>query len=983
MNKNRKIFIIMPIVLLLFCCALVPCFLLCKNSNGIISTNSAKNDNGKIDVKLCTYEDVSYEDNTLFVKSQLLIAADAEYSYSDIEKIISKYNGKIVGYIEFTNDYQIEFDKMDYDTLNKTAELLKTSLDKSNITLNLAYYQDNDTDKVPINKFEKKDKNGNWWRDAIKLTDLEKDNNSYQEVKIGIFDTLFDTENQDISYAIDSNNIWFNDKEKINKIASGMHGTDVTGFLAAKKNNKFGIDGVANNVKIYGYAYKGNIPDYNPVSIMDIKYWNAKMLAKGVKVINISSGNTKLLVAAQNGVARAKKALKEVSESLSTFYGKYIDAGYEFVVVKSAGNENGMQFIYCTESKDNPYGIKVYDSKTDGSLNNCKKIEGVLYDAQYDIWGAISDSKVKNRVIIVGSSSEENTRAYHSVTGKRVDIYAPGERLRSLSDDAPSYGTSFAAPMVSGTVSLMWGTNPNIEAEKIKYLLVTSATQPIKDENYQINSDNSDVIKMYKCLLDSKNSVDRAKTYKSKSATAKKANGIICGIVRIYEDGTILYNKEDCLVSIYKDNHEETLYKELTADKYGEFDTEIETGNYIIKAKTNDGSYESDAYKLKIDSGDSQYIDDLYMYRSKNQIIDNINFKSNKYLIEVDRVIYYVDKNGLWRNTGKSDSELLYKCEATNIASNGEVIYYSVYNHDRRDYCEELGQEMAWHQYDLYCYDLRTSLNKKILSFNECGEPICVYNNKVYYTDQPDEFKGYSVESVQKLYSYDLNEQKRELISDNVDIAMPYKTNIYYRNRVTTVDYSNAPIMSCDLTSGKVSQITDAGVSYFDIKDDTLFYEEQELQGDNIISPKMKFTVRKYDLLSGNTETLYSNVDDYIYLQYVDNNYIFYALDSKTDNYRLNLSNGEKTYVDSSRWSKNSVQSVYKIDDAALYYSNTYFYFYELKDGENKTEEYEKSYSNVSELLSITDDSIFAVYHGGDFYFYDIERFHFDRNVKE
>ena len=78
----------------------------------------------------------------------------------------------------------------------------------------------------------------------------------------------------------------------------------------AQQNNKFGIDGVAKNVKIYGYAYKGNIPDYNPVSIMDIKYWNAKMLAKGVKVINISSGNTKLLVAAQNGVARAKKSIK-------------------------------------------------------------------------------------------------------------------------------------------------------------------------------------------------------------------------------------------------------------------------------------------------------------------------------------------------------------------------------------------------------------------------------------------------------------------------------------------------------------------------------------------------------------------------------------------------------------------------------------------------------------------------------------------------
>lgn len=59
---------------------------------------------------------------------------------------------------------------------------------------------------------------------------------------------------------------------------------------------------------------------------------------------------------------------------------------------------------------------------------------------------------------------------------------------------------------------------------------------------------------------------------------------------------------------------------------------------------------------------------------------------------------------------------------------------------------------------------------------------------------------------------------------------MPYKTNIYYRNRVTTVDYSNAPIMSCDLTSGKVSQITDAGVSYFDIKDDTLFTKNKNFR---------------------------------------------------------------------------------------------------------------------------------------------------------
>ena len=124
---------------------------------------------------------------------------------------------------------------------------------------------------------------------------------------------------------------------------------------------------------------------------------------------------------------------------------------WEFLtqVVKSSGNENGYQWIHCTESKDNPYGVKIYDADSDGDIGHYTEIKDVIFEAKYDIWGAITDSKVKNRIIVVGSSSEENTRAYHSVSGERVDLYAPGERLRELTSDKPGYGTSYGTQTLS------------------------------------------------------------------------------------------------------------------------------------------------------------------------------------------------------------------------------------------------------------------------------------------------------------------------------------------------------------------------------------------------------------------------------------------------------------------------------------------------------------------------------------------------------
>lgn len=982
-KKFKKRYIIIPVAFLLICTIVLLCFSTCNKISVPFVSNGFEE--GKIEVKHCTYNDVSYKNNELFVKSQLLITPTSDYSYNDIESAVSGYNGKIVGYIEFTNDYQVEFSEMDYDSLNSTMESLEKELNNTDIMLNRVVYQDEETDKTTIKEFEEKDKNGNWWRDAIRLTELESESNNYQEVKVGIYDTLFDTDNEDLKYAINKTDIWYNNEKEIEVSNGGMHGTNVTGFLAAKKSNDYGIDGVANNVKVFGYAYRGNTPNYHPVSIMDLKYWNAKMLAKGVKVINISAGNGELLVAAQNGSLRADYALRQVSESLGKFYRKYIDAGYEFVVVKSSGNENGYQWIHCTESKDNPYGVKIYDADSDGDIGHYTEIKDVIFEAKYDIWGAITDSKVKNRIIVVGSSSEENTRAYHSVSGERVDLYAPGERLRELTSDKPGYGTSYAAPMVSGTVALMWGVNPNIEADKIKYLLVSSATQLIEDENYQIQPDSDNVVKMYKCLLDVKGAVDRAKTYDKITPQSTENTNVsyLLGIVRIYEDGKIQYNKEDCKVSIYKNNSEETLYKELSTDEYGEFETDIESGTYIIKAETKDGTYVSDRYIIKIEANDAKYINDIYMYPNKNAQISNTSFTCDKYLVEYDNVVYYVDRDGLWRNTGKEEGELLYDCEATNIATNGEVIYYSVYHKDVTAFCKEYNQDMTWHQYDLYSYDLRTSLNSKVTSFNECGKPICYYNGKIYYTDYNDDFNGFVTGLAQSLYSYDLSTGEKEYISDKAGIVIPHGSSIYFRDMLASMDLSSAKIQCLDLTNGKVKQITSDGVSEMVLSEDNLFYTIYTYKtitgSDNHSYTKENCKVHKYNTLDGTDELIFNEESDSIRIQYVDDEYIYYSSDEPYYNYRLNLTTHEKTYVNSQKWSRNYTFGVYKLNDSALYYHRTYFYLYELKDDEKEPKALDDGYRNGAELLTINNNRIYFVYDDSDrdYFFYRIAGFDF------
>ena len=60
--------------------------------------------------------------------------------------------------------------------------------------------------------------------------------------------------------------------------------------------------------------------------------------------------------------------------------------------------------------------------------------------------------------------------------------------------------------------------------------------------------------------------VDRAKNHTVKeqiNETTDNDNTYLMGLTTIYEDGKFEYNKKGCIVTIYKNDVDETLYKEL------------------------------------------------------------------------------------------------------------------------------------------------------------------------------------------------------------------------------------------------------------------------------------------------------------------------------------------------------------------------------------------------------------------------------------
>ena len=207
-----------------------------------------------------------------------------------------------------------------------------------------------------------------------------------------------------------------------------IHGTHVTGIIAAVRNNGVGMNGVTNHVKIMSLRAVPDGDEYDKDVALAIRY----AVDNGAKVVNMSFG-------------------KGHSPNAEWVYDaiKYA-ADHDVLLVHAAGNDGS-------------------DFDTEDNFPN--------------------DSKDKvtefvDNVITVGAMTrhlDENIVASFSNYGKKnVDIFAPGLEIYSTfpkNEYESIQGTSMAAPEVAGVAALVRAYYPNLSASQVKHILMDSGIE--------------------------------------------------------------------------------------------------------------------------------------------------------------------------------------------------------------------------------------------------------------------------------------------------------------------------------------------------------------------------------------------------------------------------------------------------------------------------------------------------------------------------
>ncbi|MFI5157283.1 MAG: S8 family serine peptidase [Sphingobacteriales bacterium] len=213
------------------------------------------------------------------------------------------------------------------------------------------------------------------------------------------------------------------------KYPDASHGTGVAGLIGAKRNNGYGIDGVADNVRIMAIKTVPNGDEYDKDVANAIRF----AVDHGAKVVNMSFG-------------------KKISP-----HKDWVDAAIKYAAAKDV-------LLVQASGNDNQNVDEKPEYPNDNFLD-----------------GTTSD----NLISVDASSWKEDTTLVANFTNygvKNTDIFAPGVKVTSIDEDAEfntADGTSFASPITAGIAALILEYYPKLTAAQVKEAILASAT-PLK-----------------------------------------------------------------------------------------------------------------------------------------------------------------------------------------------------------------------------------------------------------------------------------------------------------------------------------------------------------------------------------------------------------------------------------------------------------------------------------------------------------------------
>jgi serine protease len=234
---------------------------------------------------------------------------------------------------------------------------------------------------------------------------------------------------------------------------SSWHGTQTAGLIGATTNNGVGIAGVGWNVKVQAVRVLGKCGGYDSDIIAGMR-WAAGGTIPGIpvnatpaKVLNMSLGTGGDVVPCSETEYPA--AIADLADPNKNYSHP--------VIVVSAGNGNG----HAVNSPANCAGVVA--------------VAGVRHTGT-----KVGFSDIGPEVAIAAPAGNcVNTTTgspclYPIMTTTNAGTTTPGASIYSNAFNS-SLGTSFSAPLVSGTAALMMTANPSLTANQVKAALQASA----------------------------------------------------------------------------------------------------------------------------------------------------------------------------------------------------------------------------------------------------------------------------------------------------------------------------------------------------------------------------------------------------------------------------------------------------------------------------------------------------------------------------
>jgi cell wall-associated protease len=271
----------------------------------------------------------------------------------------------------------------------------------------------------------------------------------------------------------DFNDRYYGNNDVMVSDKSALHGTHVSGIIAAARKNGKGMDGIADNVRIMSLRAVPDGDEHDKDIALAIRY----AVDNGAQVVNMSFGKS------------FSPEKKWVDEAVKYAESKGV------LLVHAAGN----------------------DAKNIDTNHNYPT--PLLLDAtRPDNW------------ITVGASGDPKagglTASFSNFGKKEVDVFAPGVKIYSTVPGGNTYqnlqGTSMASPVVAGLAALILEYFPTLSPKQVKMVIEKSSQKPAIDVNEPGGMQKVKLSEISKSggIVNAYEAVKLASTIKGEKATA-------------------------------------------------------------------------------------------------------------------------------------------------------------------------------------------------------------------------------------------------------------------------------------------------------------------------------------------------------------------------------------------------------------------------------------------------------------------------------